>query len=156
MIDIAVHPNSEFVHGRSRSRREFDELDTSAEKGGPIRNSAYGMNFDSRSQGTTARAQGDSNARRHDQATRSGQRVRIHSRRRWSGVVLSPQRGAGQLRPVERGPAGELRRGAISEGSPRQQRSDRRLSHLLLFDIDGTLIVTGGAGRRATARAFAE
>jgi len=34
--------------------------------------------------------------------------------------------------------------------------SSSRATKLALFDIDGTLVLTGGAGRRATARAFAD
>ena len=38
----------------------------------------------------------------------------------------------------------------------RHSRSDRHNAKLALFDIDGTLVLTGGAGRRAIARAFAD
>src|SRR5882672_8939310 len=116
------------------------------------------MNIDYLLPGT--RAQGDSNARRHDQATRSGQRVRVHTRRRRSGVVLSSQLRPGELRPTERRPAGELRRRAVRQGPTRRQRAQRKLigarsiATLLLFDIDGTLVLTGGAGVRAMASAF--
>src|SRR5688572_6891011 len=105
------------------------------------------------------RAQGDSHGRRHDQATRSGQRIRLHSRRWRPGVVLSPQFRPGQLRRTERRAAGELRRRAVRKRPARRQRAQRKLigsrsATLLLFDIDGTLVLTGGAGARALARAF--
>ena len=77
--------------------------------------------------GQRARAQGDSDAGRYDQATRSRQRVRIHSRRRRTGVVLSPELGSGQLRPAERRPARQLRRRAIGEGAARRKRPYRGL-----------------------------
>jgi phosphoglycolate phosphatase len=34
--------------------------------------------------------------------------------------------------------------------------SEREVSNVILFDIDGTLVLTGGAGQRAMARAFEE
>src|SRR5206468_3328233 len=91
----------------------------------------------------------------------SWQRVWVYSRRRRTGVVLSPQLGAGQLRPAERRPARELRGGTLGEGAAGRKRPQRRLSDaalttLVLFDIDGTLVLTGGAGGRAMTRAFQE
>jgi phosphoglycolate phosphatase len=67
-------------------------------------------------------------------------------------MVLSPQLGSRQLRSAERRTASELRRRALGEGPPSRQRSQRRL--ILFFDIDGTLVLTGGAGARALATAF--
>ena len=43
-----------------------------------------------------------------------------------------------------------------AKGPRAGQRPKRRLERLVLFDIDGTLILTGGAGGRAVARAFAD
>jgi phosphoglycolate phosphatase len=67
-------------------------------------------------------------------------------------VVLSPQLGSGQLRSAERRAASELRRRTFREGTESGQRAQRRL--ILFFDIDGTLVQTGGAGGRALANAF--
>jgi phosphoglycolate phosphatase len=69
-------------------------------------------------------------------------------------VVLSSQLGSGQLRPAERRTEGELRRRTLGKGTQGRQRAQRRL--ILFFDIDGTLVLTGGAGGRALANAFQE
>src|SRR5262245_45124003 len=100
----------------------------------------YGMKFDY-SYPDFTRVEGDSNARRHDQATRRGQRILLQSRRRRTGVVLPQELGARELRPVERGSAGQLRGRAVRERSESGQRPDRKLSKLVLFDIDGTLVL---------------
>ena len=55
--------------------------------------------------------------------------------------------------------AGGLRAGAHAERSARDRhppRVRRVTARLLLFDIDGTLVLTGGAGKRAMDRAFQE
>jgi phosphoglycolate phosphatase len=73
-------------------------------------------------------------------------------------VVLSPERRSRrQLRSAERRATGELRGGTFrerTEGRRRPRRVDLNTPKLILFDIDGTLILTGGAGRRALDRAF--
>ena len=58
---------------------------------------------------------------------------------------------------LNEGRTSQLRRRALRKGPARRQRKRRsRLTQtgLILFDIDGTLIVTGGAGQRALDRAF--
>src|SRR2546422_849246 len=78
-------------------------------------------------------------------------------------MVLSSQFGAGELRPAERRPARQFRGRAVGQGAARRQRSQRRrlttvrltgAIKVILFDIDGTLVLTGGAGGRAMTRAF--
>jgi phosphoglycolate phosphatase-like HAD superfamily hydrolase len=75
-------------------------------------------------------------------------------------MVLSPERGARRFfRPAQRGTARELRRGTVGQGAARRERERRGsliTQRLLLFDIDGTLVRTGGAGQRALERAFEE
>src|SRR5712671_6140023 len=95
-------------------------------------------------------AQGDADADRHDQKTRSRQRDWVRPRRRRAGMVLAPERRAGELRRVERGGARQLRRRAIGERAPRNQRARPKLTRagsdlarIILFDIDGTLVLTG-------------
>src|SRR5678815_4150107 len=107
----------------------------------------YGMRIEIAKVWAVPLAQGDdSDGDRQHQTTRSRQRLRVHSRRRRPGVVLSPQFGPGELRSAERRTAGSVRRRAVGEGTARRQRTRRRLSTaapaLILFDIDGTLVLT--------------
>ena len=66
----------------------------------------------------------------------------------------------GNFDQFTRRPARQLRRGTVAEGPARGQRPQRRVTPrtksgtVLLFDIDGTLVLTGGAGGRAMTRAF--
>src|SRR5437870_4394885 len=90
-------------------------------------------------------------------------------------MVFPSQRCARQLRSTRRRPARGVRRRVITERTARRQRPFGVLIGLLgirrppaafarcasapkvaivLFDIDGTLVRTGGAGSRAMNRAF--
>lgn len=51
---------------------------------------------------------------------------------------------------------GTTRSQGVGDGTPDGKRARRRLNTLILFDIDGTLVLTGGAGGRAMRRAFTE
>jgi phosphoglycolate phosphatase len=140
-----------FEHARIRLQRDFDELLNRTGNSSAFLTTMAGMKLDYGRFGPGG--QGDSHAWRHHQTTRTRPGIRVHPRRRRTGVVLSSQRGCGQLRPTERRSEGELRRRAFGEGAQGRQRAQRRL---ILFDIDGTLVLTGGAGGRALANAFQE
>jgi hypothetical protein len=66
-------------------------------------NDASGTDIDNRILGTTAPKETTLDGSRYDQATRSGQRVRVHSRRWRAGVVLPPQFGARRFDQLNEG-----------------------------------------------------
>src|SRR4029450_4291571 len=95
---------------------------------------------------------------------RSGERERIgrgdRDRSPARDVGSAPRRHPAPRAPPPRGPVrnrDDVRRGGAGAGRPvraRMSASTRRVA--ILLDIDGTLIVSGGAGARSWALAFDE
>ena len=71
-------------------------------------------------------SQGDSHDRRHDQTTRTGSGIWLHSRRQRPGVVLSSQFGSGSFDELNEGQRVSFEEEPLSQGPARRQRAQRR------------------------------